>query len=122
MDALQWPKTIWDEFSVPKGLNSCTDSEYYYEDGIDNSVETDSESDCGWKINVLLLTLSLSTVFVEQCITILVGANFRFETTTTKATTSVPCPPDISSLKLLVFFDCQPYTMVKYRTAKMSIH
>ena len=43
---LQWLKTIWNEFPVSIMQNSVAGSGYYYEDGIDYSGGTESESDC----------------------------------------------------------------------------
>ncbi len=42
---LIWLKEIWDEFPVEIVKNSFTGSGYYFEDGIDYSGETESESD-----------------------------------------------------------------------------
>ena len=44
-DVLIWLKEIWDEFPVEIVKNSFTGSGYYFEDGIDYSGETESESD-----------------------------------------------------------------------------
>ena len=42
---LNWLKKIWKEFPTQIVQNSFTGSGYFYEDGIDYSGETESESD-----------------------------------------------------------------------------
>ena len=43
-DVILWLKKIWEEFPVEMMKNSFTGSEYCFEDGIDYSGETESES------------------------------------------------------------------------------
>ena len=50
-DVLNWFKEIWDKFLVEVVKNSFTGSGYYFEDGIDYSAETESESDDDEKFN-----------------------------------------------------------------------
>ena len=44
-DVLIWLKRIWDEFPVEIVKNSFTGSGYLFEDGIDYSGETESETE-----------------------------------------------------------------------------
>ena len=44
-DVLNWLKEVWDKIRVGIDKNSFTESRYYFEDGVDYSAETESESD-----------------------------------------------------------------------------
>ena len=44
-DILIWLKTIWEEFPIEIVKNSFLGSGYFYEDGVDYSGDTESESD-----------------------------------------------------------------------------